>query len=189
MKSKKLVSVIGCLAVMVCVGIIYLWSVLKQDCMDYYGWTLSEANLVASVMMFAFCVGNFGGGALNDKFGAKKVSFLGVILFGVGILLASLLPQGSSVWLFYLTYSVIGGVGVGIAYGAILSCIQKWYPHKRGFATGLATAFFGLSTVVFSLIIGNILKSGKMAVNTCLLVLSIVFLVVGLVCCTLIGQP
>lgn len=186
-QQKPIVSVIGCLIVMVCIGIIYLWSVLKNASMEYYGWTLSAANLVASFMMFAFCVGNFVGGALNDRFGPKNISIIGVAMFGVGIFLASCLPSGSSVVLFYLTYSVIGGLGVGIAYGAILSCIQKWFPHKRGFATGLATAAFGLSTVVFSQVIGGLLDT--MAVNAMLRLLSIVFLVVGIISCLLIRLP
>ena len=186
-KQNPIVSVIGCLVAMVCIGIIYLWSVLKGSAMEYYGWTLSAANLVASFMLFAFCIGNFVGGALNDRFGPKNISIIGVAMFGVGIFLASCLPAGSSVALFYLTYSVIGGLGVGIAYGAILSCIQKWFPHKRGFATGLATAFFGLSTVVFSQVIGGLLD--RMDVAAMLRLLSIVFLVVGIISCLVVRQP
>ncbi len=186
-KQKPIVSVIGCLLVMICIGIIYLWSVLKNAAMDHYGWTLSAANLVASFMMFAFCIGNFVGGALNDRFGPKNISIIGVIIFGIGVFLASCLPSGSNVALFYLSYSVIGGLGVGIAYGAILSCIQKWFPHKRGFATGIATAAFGMSTVVFSQIIGGLLD--MMAVDTMLRLLSIVFLVVGLVSCLVVQLP
>ena len=105
----------------------------------------------------------------------------------MGIFLASLVPAGSSIWLFYLTYSIIGGIGVGVTYGAILSCIQKWFPHRRGFATGIATAAFGLGTVAFSPVIGAMLN--KMAVNVTLRILSIVFLVVGLISCLVISEP
>ncbi len=189
MKTKKppLLPIIGCLVVQLCVGVIYLWSVLSTATKNYYGWEAGQVKLIASFMLFAFCVGNFGGGALNDKFGPKKVSFIGVILFGVGIFLASCLPAGSSIVLFYLTYSIIGGLGVGITYGAILSCIQKWFPHKRGFATGIATAAFGLGTVAFSPVIGAMLKT--MTVSTTLRILSIVFLVAGLVGCFVIKLP
>ena len=189
MKTKKppLLPIIGCLVVQLCVGVIYLWSVLSTATREYYGWEAGQVKLIASFMLFAFCVGNFGGGALNDKFGPKKVSFIGVILFGVGIFLASCLPVGSGIVLFYLTYSIIGGLGVGITYGAILSCIQKWFPHKRGFATGIATAAFGLGTVAFSPVIGAMLKT--MTVSTTLRILSIVFLVAGLVGCFVIKLP
>ncbi|MBR5708586.1 MAG: OFA family MFS transporter [Oscillospiraceae bacterium] len=186
-RQSPVVPIIAALVAMLCVGVIYLWSVLKSATEAYYGWDPGSVRLIASIMLFAFCVGNFGGGALNDRFGPKKISFLGVIIFGVGVFLASLLKQGSSIWLFYLTYSVVGGIGVGVAYGALLSCVQKWFPHKRGFATGIATAAFGLGTVAFSPIIGSMLKS--MTVSATLRILSIVFLVVGLIACCFIKLP
>ena len=142
-KQSPALTVVGCLVCMLCVGVIYLWSVLKSATMAYYNWESGSVNLIASFMLFAFCVGNFAGGALNDRVGPKKVSIIGVICFGVGIFLASLVPAGSSIWLFYLTYSIVGGIGVGVTYGAILSCIQKWFPHRRGFATGNACLLCG----------------------------------------------
>ena len=186
-KQSPTLTVIGCLVCMLCVGVIYLWSVLKKATMGYYGWESGSVNLIASFMLFAFCVGNFAGGALNDRIGPKKVSIIGVICFGVGVFLASCVPQGSSIWLFYLTYSILGGIGVGVTYGAILSCIQKWFPHRRGFATGLATAAFGLGTVAFSPVIGAMLN--KITVSATLRILSIVFLVVGLISCLVISAP
>ncbi len=187
--QSPVLPIIGGLVAMLCVGVIYLWSVLKNATMGYFGWESGSVNLIASIMLFAFCVGNFGGGALNDKFGPKKISFLGVILFGVGIFLSSCVKPGSSIWLFYLTYSAIGGIGVGVSYGALLSCIQKWFPHRRGFATGIATAAFGLGTVAFSPIIGAMLEKNGNNVSATLRILSLVFLVVGLIACCFIQLP
>ena len=186
-KKPPLLPILGGLVAMLCVGVIYLWSVLKNATMAYYAWDGGSVNLIASIMLFAFCVGNFGGGALNDRFGPKKVSFLGVVLFGVGVFCSSCVKPGSSIWLFYLTYSAIGGIGVGVSYGALLSCIQKWFPHRRGFATGIATAAFGLGTVAFSPIIGTMLES--LTVSATLRILSLVFLVVGLIACCFIRLP
>ena len=186
-RQSPVVPIIAALVAMLCVGVIYLWSVLKSATEAYYGWDPGSVRLIASIMLFAFCVGNFGGGALNDRFGPKKVSFVGVALFGVGIFLASCVKPGASIWFFYLTYSVIGGIGVGVSYGALLACIQKWFPHRRGFATGIATAAFGLGTVAFSPIIGTMLNS--MTVSATLRTLSLVFLVVGLIACCFIQLP
>ena len=186
-KTSPWLSVCACLLTDLCIGILYVWSVLKADAVAYYGWSDGAANLVASFMLFAFCVGNLLGGALNDRIGPKKVSYAGVLLFCVGIFLASCLPSGSSAVWFYICYCIVGGIGSGGAYGAILSCIQKWFPHKRGFATGLSTAAFGLGTVVFSPVIAAMLN--RMEISSVLRVLSIVFVVVGMLCCTLIRQP
>ena len=175
-KTSPWLSVCACLLTDLCIGILYVWSVLKADAVAYYGWSDGAANLVASFMLFAFCVGNLLGGALNDRIGPKKVSYAGVLLFCVGIFLASCLPSGSSAVWFYICYCIVGGIGSGGAYGAILSCIQKWFPHKRGFATGLSTAAFGLGTVVFSPVIAAMLN--RMEISSVLRVLSIVFVVV-----------
>lgn len=186
-KGKLIASIIGCLLVQLCVGILYLWSVFKNSTMEFHGWPDSSVNMVVSIMLFCFCFGNLIGGILNDKIGPKLVSILGCCLFGGGILLASLLPKGCSIWLFYLTYCLIAGLGSGFAYGAAISCLQKWMPHRRGLASGLAVSAFGLSTVIFSPVSSALL--GMMTLPATLRTLAIVFLVVGLAACTLISLP
>lgn len=186
-KESPAIRIAACVVVQICIGIIYAWSALRASAISYFGWEPAAATLVASFMLFAFCVGNFAGGALNDRIGPKKVCFLGIVFFGVGILLSSFLRPGSSVVLFYITYGVIGGFGSGTAYGAILACIQRWFPHKRGFATGLAAGAFGFSTFVFSFVIKAMLKS--MSISATLLAMAVIFLVVGLAASALISLP
>lgn len=186
-KCKLLRAVIGCLLVQLCVGILYLWSVFKQSAIGYYGWDDGSVNLVASFMLFGFCLGSLTGGMVQDRIGPKPVCVAGVSLFGGGILLSSFLPASAPIALFYLTYCLIAGTGTGFAYGAVLSCMQKWFPHKRGFATGLAASAFGLSTVVFSPIISFLL--GTLSLPATLRILAAIFLVVGLGACTQISLP
>lgn len=186
-KNKLLRAVIGCLLVQLCVGILYLWSVFKQPAIDHFGWEAGSVNLVASFMLFAFCLGSLTGGALQDRIGPKPVCVMGVALFGCGILASSLLPTHAPIILFYLTYCLIAGMGTGFAYGSVLSCMQKWFPHKRGFATGLGASAFGFSTVVFSPVISILLD--RMDLSSTLRTLSVIFLVIGLGACTQISLP
>lgn len=186
-KNKLLRAVIGCLFVQLCVGILYLWSVFKQSAIGYYGWNDGSVNLVASFMLFSFCLGSLTGGILQDRIGPKPVCIAGVGLFGGGILLSSFLPVGAPITLFYLTYCLIAGMGTGFAYGSVLSCMQKWFPHKRGFATGLAASAFGFSTVVFSPVSSLLL--GTLSLPATLRTLAVIFLVVGLGACTQISLP
>jgi len=186
-KESPVLPVIGLLVAQLCVGILYVWSVLKPAAMSHYGWDTGATNLVSSFMLFAFCVGNLFGGALNDKIGPKKVCIMGMILFGGGILLSSFIPVGAGIIGFYICYCIIGGVGVGFTYGAVISGILKWFPHRRGFASGLGTSTFGLATVVFSPIIGGMLD--KMNISTALRILAIVFLVVGVGASLLVRLP
>ena len=186
-KQSPIVPVVALLVAQLCVGILYVWSVLKPAAISHYGWDAGAVNLVASFMLFAFCVGNLFGGALNDKIGPKKVCIMGMILFGGGILISSFIPAGAGIVGFYITYCIIGGIGCGFTYGAVISGIQKWFPHRRGFASGLGTSTFGLATVVFSPIIGGMLD--KMSISATLRILSIVFLVVGLVASLFVKLP
>ena len=186
-KRSPILPILGCLVAQLCVGILYVWSVLKPAAISYYGWDAGAVNLVASFMLFAFCVGNLAGGAINDKIGPQKVCFLGMILFGGGILMSSFIPAGGSIVLFYICYCIIGGLGCGLTYGAVISGIQKWFPHRRGFATGLGASTFGLATVVFSPMISRML--GGMSISATLRILSIVFLILGIAASFFIRLP
>lgn len=186
-KRKMLSAIAGCLVVQVCVGILYVWSVFKQPAIDHFHWEIGSVNLVASFMLFCFCFGNLLGGMLQDRIGPKPVCILGVCLFGGGILLSSFLPATAPILLFYLTYCLIAGLGSGFVYGPVLSCIQKWFPHKRGFASGLGASAFGMSTVIFAPLIDRLI--GGVGLSRTLLILGILFLVVGLLACMLISLP
>lgn len=190
-KQSPVVPVIACLVVQLCVGILYLWSAFKGNIITAYGWELSAANMVSSFMIFAFVFGNLIGGFLNDKKGPKITCVSGMILFTVGIALSSM---ARNIIMFYLTYAVMAGLGSGFAYGACISCIQKWLPHKRGLASGLACSAFGLSTVVFTPVsnwLMNCFRGGDGIVNftTVFLVLAGVFAVLGFIACVFVRLP
>ena len=189
MKKAKtsLLPVLACLIAQLCVGVVYLWSVFKADAIAFFGWEEGAVNLVAGLMLFLFCAGSFLGGALNDRLGPGKVSSLGMTLFCVGLSLSSCLKPGASIVWFYLSYCLVGGAGVGFTFNSALFCLQRWYPHRRGFASGLGTAAFGLGSVVFSPVIGALLK--QMSITDTLRVLSIAVLIVGQLACTLIREP
>lgn len=193
MKNRKnpWISIVACLVVQLCVGILYLWSAFKNNIIAAYGWDTTSANLVSSFMLFAFVFGNLIGGFINDKKGPKLTCFLGVGLFSVGVILTAFVK---SVGLFDLTYAIMAGLGSGFAYGACISCIQKWLPHKRGLASGLACSAFGLSTVIFTpvskaLMNANMDAAGIVNFTPVFLTLGIVFAVLGIAACLFISLP
>lgn len=193
MKNQKnpWISIIACLVVQLCVGILYLWSAFRSNIVAAYGWTPSAATMVSSYMIFAFVFGNLIGGVINDKKGPKLTCILGVALFSVGVIVTAFVKTAG---LFYLTYAVMAGLGSGFAYGACISCIQKWLPHKRGLASGLACSAFGLSTVVFTpvsnaLMNANMNEAGVVNFVPVFLTLGIVFAVLGFLACLFISLP
>lgn len=193
MKNKKIAAIVGCLIVQLCVGILYLWSIFRTDISKAYGGWEGVA-MVASWMLFAFVVGNFIGGIINDHKGAKFAATTGVILFSAGIALSALITA-STAGLFNITYCVCGGLGSGIAYGACISCVQKWLPHRKGLASGLAVSAFGLSTVIFTPVskwlmdVNRDASSGLVNFKAVFGTLALVFFIAGIIGCILISLP
>jgi len=187
-----LCSVIGCLLVQLCVGIIYLWSVLKNAVIQNLGMAQSTANMMASYMLMAFVAGGLIGGALTDRKGHKLTGIIGVCVFAVGIGASALLTERSSS-LLVLTYAVCGGIGSGVAYSACVNCIQKWMPERKGLASGLAIGAFGLSTVIFVPVIravmGAFTSGGSVNLHAVFAVLGGAFFLVGILGCALIRKP
>ncbi|MCR4771296.1 MAG: MFS transporter [Oscillospiraceae bacterium] len=193
-RTSPVVPVIGCLIVQLCVGIIYLWSVFKSSVVASYGWVEASATMVASYMMMGFVLGCLFGGLINDKKGPRFSCVIGIILFSLGVGLTGLLRH-ENIGLIYLTYSVMGGLGAGLTYNACIPCIQKWMPDRRGLASGLAAAAFGLSCVVFAPVSRALMTrftdagTGLVSFRPVFLILGAVFLVIGLIGCSLIRLP
>jgi OFA family oxalate/formate antiporter-like MFS transporter len=193
-KSKSLIPIIGCLIIQVCVGILYLWSVFKTPVVNSFGWSREAAQMVSSYMLFAFVAGNLIGGFINDKKGPKLTAILGVILFSAGISLTGLLTS-KNIGLMNLTYCVLGGLGSGFAYGACISCVQKWLPHRRGFASGLAVSAFAFSTVIFTPVSKWLMScftdpaTSLVNFKPVFLTLGGVFFVFGIIGCLMVRMP
>ncbi len=192
-RTNPWISIIACLIVQMCVGILYLWSALRSDIVLSFAWKDSAAGMVSSYMIFAFVFGNLIGGFINDKFGPRVTCLIGVIFFAAGVGLTGLLTP-ATVSLLNLTYAVMAGLGSGIAYGSCISCIQKWLPHKMGLASGLACSAFGLSTVVFTPVSSILMDafrnaSGVVDFKPVFLILAGVFAVLGIGASLFINLP
>jgi OFA family oxalate/formate antiporter-like MFS transporter len=129
-------------------GTAYAWSVVARPLREGFGASEFEAMLPNAVALAGFAVGMVPGGRLVDRHGPRKVAVLGGLLFGGGYLLASLmaLTPWPLAWLA-LTYGVVVGLGIGIAYSATLATAVRWYPDRKGLASGFVVMGFGLSAI------------------------------------------
>lgn len=189
---QALLPICSSLVVQLCVGILYLWSVFKTPIVQSFHWEASAAGMVSSYMIFAFVFGNLVGGFLNDKKGPRLTCFVGVTLFSLGVGATAFLTD-KTIGLIYLTYAIMGGLGSGFAYGACISCIQKWLPHRRGLASGLACGAFGLSTVIFTPVSNALMNlftvDGIVDFTPVFLILAAVFAIAGLVTSAFVRLP
>jgi len=184
--AKALPTIICCIAVNLCVGILYLWSAFKTPVVETYNWTNEAATMVSSYMLFAFVIGLLVGGFIQDKKGPRLTATIGCILFCGGIILTSFL-SASNIAFIYLTYCVISGFGCGMTYGSVLAFMQRWMPHRRGLASGIAVAAFGLSTVIFTPLSNAMI--GRVEVQNTFRILGVAFLVVTMAACFFVRLP
>ena len=89
------------------------------------------------------------GGLLEKRFGPRLVSLLGGWFMSLGVLLSYFAIQ-KSFWLLLLTYGLMFGLGIGIAYIGPISCAMRWLPKWKGVATGIVVSGFGLSALIFN---------------------------------------
>lgn len=147
--NKRYIILIAGMIIQLCAGVIYMWAVFKDPVSAYLDRSPGDIALVSSVMLSAFVFGILFGGILQDRVGPQLIAILGSAVMSSGILLTSFVTSDISS-LIYLTYGVIGGLGVGMVYLCTITCVQKWFPDKRGFATGSMVGAFGFSLVIFA---------------------------------------
>ena len=84
---------------------------------------------------------------------ARKMAAVGGVLFGLGYLLAAAALHWRSLWLLYIGYGVIGGTGLGLGYVTPVATVAKWFPDRKGLATGLVIMGFGFGALLMSKLI------------------------------------
>lgn len=134
-------------------GIIYSWSILKSPFASEFGWTPSQLALNFTLTMCFFAVGGLISGFFSKRTGPKIFIFIGAVIAAVGFVLTS--GNTGSIALLYLTYGVMGGLGIGLAYNPLVSSTNAWFQDRKGFSSGIMMMGFGAS----SLVIGNIAAS------------------------------
>lgn len=133
-------------AAMLCTGTIYGWSVLKVPLGETFGWQAGQLALAYSLMFCAFCAGNIGGSQLQKKLGYRGNLFLGAAAVLLGFSLAASLNT-SNILMLYLSFSLLVGGGIGVAYPTILDWVGRWFPDMPGLCSGVLTMGFGCSTL------------------------------------------
>jgi hypothetical protein len=124
----------------IALGAVYAWSVFRVPLTKQFGWSISEVTLTFTISIFVLGFAAFFGGLWLNRKGPRIVALTGGVFYGVGVFLASF--THSLAWL-YISYGLIGGIGLGLGYIVPVAVLVKWFPDKRGLITGIAVGGFG----------------------------------------------
>lgn len=132
-------------------GVLYAWSILKSPLAGEFDWGASELALNFTLAMTFFCIGGLLGAQISKRLGHRVALISAGILSAAGFALTAVLNDVSVVML-YITYGVLAGLGIGIAYNVVIATVSSWFPDKKGLCSGCLMMGFGAS----ALILGNL---------------------------------
>ena len=138
------------LAVHLCIGQAYATSVYKTALVAHFDSTLTAIGIIFSIAIVMLGLSAAVFGTWVDRNGPRAAMFTSAVFWVTGFLVGSLGIATEQLWLLYLGYGVIGGIGLGIGYISPVSTLIKWFPDRPGLATGMAIMGFGGGALIAS---------------------------------------
>lgn len=130
------------------IGSVYAWSVFAKPIVEQCGWNLGQIQFSFSLAILFLGLSAAFFGKYVEKYGPRKAGLTAAALFGLGLIGSGLAVAWQNLALLYLFYGVMGGMGLGVGYIAPISTLVKWFPDRRGLATGLAIMGFGFAALI-----------------------------------------
>src|SRR5579864_868813 len=134
----------------------YVWTLFTGPLNQKLGTTLAEIQVTFSLLIVLQTFFSPFQAYLVDRFGPKLLISVGAIMSGGSWVLSS---YADSLMALYISYGVIGGFGTGIIYVGIIGLVVRWFPDRRGLATGLAAAGYGFGAFFTSFPIDSMIRS------------------------------
>lgn len=169
----------------IALGAVYAWSVFRIPLAKQFGWSIPEVTLTFTISIFVLGISAFFGGLWLNRSGPRIVALTGGVLYGLGVFLASFSDRG--LWWLYLTYGVIGGIGLGFAYIVPVAVLVKWFPDRRGLITGIAVGGFGAGALITAPVATRLIQT--VGVLHTFAYLGIAFLIVTVVAGSVMQNP
>ncbi len=156
--SRRWGYMISGVIAMLFAGVLYAWSILKAPLAVEFSWGASQLALNFTLAMTFFCVGGLLGARLSKRVGHKVALVIAGVLSAAGFVLTALL-KNASVEMLYITYGVLAGLGIGIAYNVVIATVSVWFPDKKGLCSGCLMMGFGASALVLGNVADAMFKS------------------------------
>ncbi len=137
--------VVGVICMMAISSPQYVWTLFTKPISAKLGVSLAELQVTFSILIVLQTFLSPLQGFLADRFGPKRLLAVGAVFTGASWILAA---GAENLLGLYLTYGVLGGIGTGIVYIGVIGLMVKWFPDKRGLATGLVAAGYGMGAML-----------------------------------------
>ena len=154
--NNRWVIAIAGVFLQIALGAVYAWSVFRVPLAKQFGWSISEVTLTFTISIFVLGFAAFFGGLWLNRKGPRVVALTGGALYGLGVFLASF---SHNLWWLYLSYGVIGGIGLGLGYIVPVAVLVKWFPDRRGLITGIAVGGFGAGALITAPVATRLIQS------------------------------
>ncbi|MGH3362345.1 MAG: OFA family MFS transporter [Nocardioides sp.] len=138
------------LAVHLCIGQAYATSVYKSSLVEHFDTSLTAIGIIFSIAIVMLGVSAAVFGTWVDEGGPRRAMFAAALCWSLGFLVGAFGIATSQLWLVYLGYGFIGGIGLGLGYISPVSTLIKWFPDRPGLATGMAIMGFGGGAMIAS---------------------------------------
>lgn len=173
----------ACCIANLCLGGLYAWSVFAGPMAEHLN-ALHGTAMTAADLALAFSFSNsltfitmIAGGYLEKKIGARRIIFVGVVLFGAGFLVCGM---ARSVLAVIFGFGVIGGLANGLGYVCTVSTAVKFFPDKKGLIGGISTASYGISSVIIPPVADALNRS--VGISSAFTIFGLVIIVLGGLC-------
>jgi MFS transporter, OFA family, oxalate/formate antiporter len=154
--NRWLIAAMGTL-LMLMLGTVYAWSFFQNPIMSAMGWSNAKTAWAFSIAILCLGFAASWGGVNLQRIGPRKLAITGGAMFAAGYIIGGIAFKLESLVLLYLGFGLIGGIGNGLGYVTPVATVSRWFPDKKGFATGLVVMGFGFGALVMSKIIGPVL--------------------------------
>lgn len=145
------------IALQASLGSVYAWSFFQKPIMVAYGWSNAQTLWIFSLAIFFLGLSAAWAGTVLPRLGPGKLAIAGAVLYGTGWALGSLAMRLHNLSLFYLGFGVVGGAGLGLGYVTPVATVSKWFPGRKGLATGAVVMGFGLGALFMSKVLAPLL--------------------------------
>lgn len=186
LKNRWLIAA-SAVGIHISIGSVYAYSVMTNPVKDIFE---VEGSVIKWAFKIAILLLGLSAAFLGrwvEKVGPRISGTTAGIFYGVGILGSGLAVQLESLWLFYLCYGVIGGIGLGLGYITPVSTLVKWFPDKRGLATGMAIMGFGFAALIFGPVMAKLFET--VGVSNAFYILGIIYMILILSSARYIERP